>query len=261
MAQSQADVARQRQINAGIVTLAAAQIAPLWPQIDWSSPAAATAVRTLYGAIVSRFGQASAAVAAQFYDDQRSTASVPGQYTAALADPLPERMLDKIVTSAFLGGPETVDHTHAGDPAQTTSDLPVEERVPARLDDSLQRLVLQPGRETIAHNTVKDPVRPRYVRVPQGATTCAFCVLLASRQINAKFSGYASAARAGGDAKKYHKHCDCEAVPIFPGQDVTEVSPNITDYQDMYHKAAADAGTRADAKKVLASMRKLHGLK
>jgi hypothetical protein len=37
--------------------------------------------------------------------------------------------------------------------------------------------------------------------------------------------------------------------------------PNIGDYQDMYHKAAADAGTRSDAKKVLASMRKLHGLK
>jgi predicted transcriptional regulator len=115
---------------------------------------AAKAVRTLYGGIVAQFGQASAAVAAQFYDEQRTAAAVPGQFTAALADPLPERMLDKVVTSAFLGG-EPADHAHADEPAQTTGDLPVEQRVPARLDDGLQRLVLQPGRETIARTRRK----------------------------------------------------------------------------------------------------------
>jgi hypothetical protein len=51
MPQQPADVAQQRQINAGIVTLAAAQTAALWPQVDWGSPAAAKAVRTLYGAL------------------------------------------------------------------------------------------------------------------------------------------------------------------------------------------------------------------
>jgi hypothetical protein len=117
---------------------------------------------------VARFGQASAAVAAQFYDEQRSAAVAPGQFTATLADPLPERMLDKIVTSAFLGGAEPADHTHGlEDAAKTTSDLPVEERVPARLDGQLQRLVLQPGRETVAGNVAKDPAKPRYVRVPR----------------------------------------------------------------------------------------------
>lgn len=261
MAQPPADIAQQSRINAGIVALAAGQTAALWPQVDWGSPAAASAVRKLYGAIVGQFGQSAAAVAAQFYDEQRTAAAVPGQFTAALSDPLPAVMLDKIVTSAFLGGVEP-DHTHAEVPA-TTGDLPVEERVPARLDGSLQRLVLQPGRETIAENTAKDPAKPRYVRVPRGAKTCAFCVMLASRELGPNFSGYASAHNAlfRADGEKFHKHCHCEAVPVFPGQSATDVSPGIGDYNDMYAKGAADAGTHRDTKKILASMRKLHGLK
>jgi len=280
MVQPQPDngvVSRQRQINAGIVALAGAQTAQLWPQVDWDHPAAASAVRTLYGAIVDHFGQSAGAVAAQLYDELRGEQQLPQQYAATLADPLPEVMLNKIVTSAFLGGSEP-DHAHEAVSDATTSDLPVDERVPARLDGALQRLVLQPGRETIAANAAKDPAQPRYVRVPTGAKTCAFCVMLASRELQkakggkANFSGYnpanvkfdeeTQALHAFAmDGTKYHNHCDCEAVPVFPGQSAADVSPNIDDYQDMYRKGAADAGTHRDTKKILASMRKLHGLK
>lgn len=265
MAQSQADVRQQSAINAGITALAASQTAQLWPNVDWASPAAATAVRTLYGTIVGQFGQSAAAVASQFYDDQRLAAGVPGQYTASMADPLPPVMLDKIVTSAFLGGAEPADHTHAPEPAsdQTTSDLPVDQMVPQRLDGALQRLVLQPGRETIAQNAAKDPAKARYVRVPTSAKPCAFCVMLASRELGPNFSSYSSAHNAlfRSDGQKYHKNCDCEAVAVFPGTDAVDISPNIGDYGEMYAKATADAGTHRDTKKILASMRKLHGLR
>jgi len=263
--QQQADlnsqVRQQAAINAAVVTLAGARTAGLWPQVDWGNPAAVGAVRTLFGGIVDQFGQSAAAVSAQFYDEQRIAADVGGQYAASMAPQLPPVMLDKIVTSAFLGGPEPAAHAPEPAPAATTSDLPVEERVPARLDGALQRLVLQPGRDTITLNAAKDPVRPRYIRIPAGPNPCAFCVLLASRQLNAKFSGYASAARAGGtDATKYHKHCECVAVPVFPGDDPADLSPNMSDYEDMYSKARADAGS-GDTKAILASMRKLHGLR
>lgn len=258
MAQPPANVGQQSHINAGIVALAAGQTASLWPQVDWDSPAASDAVRTLYGAIVGQFGQSSAAVAAQFYDEQRAEHDLP-QYTASMSDPLPPVMLDKIVTSAFLGGEPKSD---VPVDEQTTSDLPVDQMVPQRLDGQLQRLVLQPGRETIAENVEKDPAKPRYVRVPTSAKPCAFCVMLASRQIGPAFRGYTSIESAGGtEATKYHKHCDCEAVPIFSSLDLADVSPNMGDYVDMYRKAAADAGTHSDTKKILASMRKLHGLK
>lgn len=272
MAQPQADAQAAR--NAGIVALAAQQLAQLWPQVDWASPDAVNAVKTVYGAIVSQFGRSAAAVAATTYDQLRATKGLTSEYRAVPADPVPQAVIDKVVTSAFLGGAPSADHVHVAE--VTTSDLPVEQRVPARLDDSLQRHVLQPARDTIAANVAADPVRPRYVRVPRGATTCAFCVLLASREINAKFGGYRSAQSAQfvvGRGKvaaprgnqpigeKYHNHCDCEPVAIFPGQSAADVSPNFHDYQDQYYKAAADAGTHRDTKKILASMRQLHGLK
>jgi hypothetical protein len=271
MAQPPADIQRQAQINAGIVALAAAKTAALWAQVDWASPAAVQAVRTLYGAIVGRFGQAGAAVAAQFYDEQRSQHALP-PYTATLADPLPETMLDKIVTSAFLGAAVPDSHQPV-----TTSDLPMEQRVPARLDGQVHRLVLQPGRVTIAENVANDPAKPRYVRVPRGDKTCAFCVLLASRQLGPiegpqkrSFGGYQAANVKfdketqrlhvfAKDGTKYHDHCDCEAVPIFPGTATSDVSPNIGDYQDLYYKAAAAAGTHSDTKKILAQMRQIMG--
>lgn len=68
MTASPADTDRQRARNAAVVALAAQQTAQLWPRVDWDSPAAADAVKLLYGAIVSRWGQAAAATAAQFYD-------------------------------------------------------------------------------------------------------------------------------------------------------------------------------------------------
>lgn len=262
MTQTQTSQADQAKINAGIAALAAAQTALLWPRVDWSHPQAAQAIKTVYGAIVSQFGQAAASRAAQFYDDVRAEQRLPSRFVAVPADATTQAQIDKMVDSAFFGNSDA--------PADTTSALPVEQRVPDRLDDSLQRLVLQPGRDTIVGNTKTDPVHPRWVRVPTGATTCAFCIMLASRDV-AEIRGrtidmkYTSSKAAGIDGtgifNTYHKHCDCVAVPIFPGQNIVDISPKIGDYQDMYYKAAADAGTHRDPKKVLASMRKLHGLK
>jgi hypothetical protein len=260
--QTQTSQADQAKINAAIAALAAAQLAQLWPLVDWASPDAASAVKTAYAAVVTQFGQAAASRAAEFYDDTRAEQNIRQAFRAVPADPVPQARIDKAVDSAFLGNPDA--------PADTTSALPVEQRVPQRLDDSLQRLVLQPGRDTIAGNTKTDPVHPRWVRVPTGATTCAFCIMLASRDV-AEVRGktidmkYTSSKSAGIDGtgifNTYHKHCDCVAVPIFPGQNIEDISPKIGDYQDMYYKAAADAGTHRDPKKILASMRKLHGLK
>lgn len=58
--------------------------------------------------------------------------------------------------------------------------------------------------------------------------------------------------------EKYHDHCHCEPVPVFRGQSIADVSPRLADYQEMYDKAVADAGTRADARKVLSAMRRIY---
>ncbi|WP_279020462.1 hypothetical protein [Mobiluncus mulieris] len=42
-----------------------------------------------------------------------------------------------------------------------------------------------------------------------GATTCDFCLMLASRG-----PVYGSSETAGGEGNKYHDHCDCIPVPV-----------------------------------------------
>lgn len=289
MAQAQAD--QQSARNAAIAGLAAQQLSGLWPRVDWESPDAVKAVSAVYSGIVTRFGQATAATAAMAYEQHREAAGVASKFTAEPADPMPLDAIDKAVRSAFLGNEPAVNETAAKVPAgrlqvvgarppakpKATSDLPLEQRVPARLDASLQRYVLQPARDTVPLNVAKDPAQPRYVRVPRGATTCAFCVMLASRDLAVVLGKEIDMTYRAANVKhdpetdrlhvfaengsKFHNNCDCEAVPVFGNLGIEDVSPNFADYQDMYYKAAADAGTHRDAKKILASMRKLHGLK
>jgi hypothetical protein len=260
-------LARVEQIAArseAIVSLAAGQLSQVWPRVDWGSPAAADAVSTLYGGIVTQFGQATAAVAATVYDELREEQGVSSNYVAEPADPFPQEAIDSAVRSAFLGRDR--QDAAAGLPT-TTSDLPVEQRVPARLEAGLQRRVMQPARATVAQNVAKDPVQPRYIRVPRGKSTCAFCILLASRDIGPQFRGYGAASvrtdpetgsqyLVDSNGERYHNGCDCEAIPLF-GQRPEEVSPHFYAYRDLYEKAAAEAGTRRDIRKVLASMRRL----
>ena len=301
MAQPQADQAPADQHalrNAAIGALAAQQLAAAWPQIDWSSPQAVDAVKRIYAAVVTRFGSASASVAAEFYDQQRAQAlPQAGTFRATPADPIPTDVLDMVVESAFRGNDKPAEGS-----AQTTSDLPVEERVPARLESSLQRHVQQPARDTITENVAADPVKPYYIRVPKGKNPCAFCIMLASRSASYKGKNqmYQTAqsakfvvgrgkeirrGRRGGRAKgtreyiaggtgtirtdtgaqnpreigeKYHDHCYCEPIAVFPGQSITDVSPDFEQFQEMYAKATAEAGTSTDARAILSAMRRVY---
>lgn len=159
----------------------------------------------------------------------------------------------------------------------------IENVVTDRLVNSTQRMVASGGRTTVAMNAAEDgaqythaPTKPGavggdpayYVRVPTSMRPCAFCVMMATR--DADWRPYKSLKSAGevvgndhgaergsqriGD--RYHDHCQCIAVPVFPGK------PPVFDrqpYFDMYDKAAANVGVR-DGKKILAAMRQMYGI-
>lgn len=260
MALSPAD--QQAARLAAVVALAARALAAVWPRVDWTSEHAVDAVGTLYGAIVNRYGKQAAAVSASYYDQRRAEQNLTSRYRAAPAAPVQQNAVERIVSSAFLGrttaDAATADLDAPAAPA-TTSDLPVDQRVQQRLEQGLSRLVQQPARDTIVDNSAKDPAKPRWIRVPTGATTCAFCIMLASREQNEHFGGYRSehVALFAENGQKYHKNCDCVAVPVFPGDDVWNLSPNIGDYQDLYYKATKAAGTHRDTAKILSEMRRL----
>lgn len=66
--------------------------------------------------------------------------------------------------------------------------------------------------ECVYRNGKRDPIKPKYARVPSGSETCRFCIMLASRGF-----AYRNEKTAGGDGH-YHANCDCRIVPGFDGE-------------------------------------------
>lgn len=91
---------------------------------------------------------------------------------------------------------------------------------------NMDKWVKAGGRETIERAVKRDPRKPRYARVPQGAKTCAFCAMLAGR-------GFVySSAEAAGAMGKYHNDCDCEIIPSWDKN-----NPKVAGYDDKAYYA------------------------
>ena len=65
----------------------------------------------------------------------------------------------------------------------------------------------------IAANGARDPLKPKYARVPTGAETCDFCLMLASRGFVYQSEGTAGAGHT-------HYACDCRCIPGWDGMEV-----------------------------------------
>ena len=78
---------------------------------------------------------------------------------------------------------------------------------------------------SVAENAARDPLRPRYARVPTGAETCSFCLMLASR-------GFVYTSREA--ASHAHAGCDCRVVQGYDGMEVEGYDPDAlySDYLD-----------------------------
>lgn len=70
--------------------------------------------------------------------------------------------------------------------------------------------------EAVLINGHRDRQRPRYARVPDGAETCDFCLMLASR-------GFVYQSEAA--ASHAHSGCDCRTVPSWRSQGVEGYDP------------------------------------
>lgn len=75
--------------------------------------------------------------------------------------------------------------------------------------------------ECVAYNARNDPKKPKWARVPAGAETCQWCIMLASR-------GFAY--QSEETASHSHAHCDCRIVPSW------DRSPAVQGYDpDLYY--------------------------
>lgn len=114
------------------------------------------------------------------------------------------------------------------------------------------RMAINQGRMTLIESARRDPVEPRWARVPTGAETCAFCLMLASRGFV-----YESEKSAGGlPTSEFHALDDC--VPVMSWDTDT---PELEGYDpdalyDKYLDARSVAGS-GDPKAIMAAMREM----
>lgn len=80
--------------------------------------------------------------------------------------------------------------------------------------------------QTVLNNGKRDSRHPRYARVPSGAETCDFCLMLASRSFVYRNETTASHAHSG---------CDCRIVPSWKSMAVEGYDPDAL--YDQWQKA------------------------
>lgn len=169
----------------------------VWGSLDFSQPALCRDILLdMLPAIVERYGNAAATAAAEMYE---------AVMLAELG-----YMAPAILAEAGLDAMEKSVRYAAG--YLFNDDAPTALR---SLSKALDYHVKQPARETVEQTVYRDRKKgARYARVPQGPTTCEFCVMLASRGFVYKSKKTA--------AEGYHTDCDCVPVVSFVDDPVVE---------------------------------------
>ena len=142
--------------------------------------------------LVSVYGAASATLAAEFYDELRDAAEVPGRFSAS-----PAALPDVSRTDALARWAATPLFSDDPDPAA----------VAARATGGLQRTVADADRHTVMGSSIADPAAQGWKRMTS-AKACGFCLMLAGRGVAYTRSSVDFGA---------HDHCGCIAVPGFGG--------------------------------------------
>lgn len=182
------DLALYRQIQAGLSRRAQASLRRLIRGLSLTDK------RALYAAlmdgsvpVIQALSEVSGVAGADYYNANRARNRGLAAFDAVDPGPAPAEQITKSVSWA-LAQPDPVGN----------------------LGKVADRIVKSRGRIAIEQSLAADPARPRFARVPQGAMTCQFCAMLASRG-----AVYESEQSAGAGGHEYHDHCDCEAVPVF----------------------------------------------
>lgn len=149
---------------------------------------------------VIAYGEIAAISAADFYD------AVVGATGKVYAAAVPQ----KVVTVA------RVDRMVRAAIVPLWDESPRVEVALSRLLGGSTDLALLPGRETIHQAVKRDGIR--YAMVPQGATTCAFCLMLAAR-----------GAVYHDVPPQWHPRCDCVAVPIPQASYLPDINRQLHD--------------------------------
>lgn len=157
-------------------------------------------------AVCGASSDAASALAADFYDEVREaqTGAALGAEAAALRNPEATAKAVRALVQIIVDGRPW-------------------ERFVSQLQDRADYEVKRSAGECVKANAARDPLRPKWARVPSGSETCGFCLMLASRGFAYASERSASEKAEGGH---YHPNCDCRIVPGFEGMDVEGYDPD-----------------------------------
>jgi hypothetical protein len=179
--------------------------------------------------LVAKYGDPAALMAAEFME-RYAPSTMYKAFSPILSDSVNPAQIEQEVHYAMKGWAKGV-------PEQTIRTLLA----------ALSRYVKYPARATVIDNA-RLHKKLRFARVPTGAHTCEFCLLLASRGFV-----YWSKENAG-EFKRFHNACDCIVVPGFTDQaEVENYDPEAL-YQR--YLAAKEDATTTDMKGILAEWRR-----
>lgn len=232
---SRAAVERMRSANAEISRLAQEDLRRFFLALNPDRPEQARdALLEYLPALTDTYGEMAAAVAAEWFDEVYAAHGPRARFRATPAPPVASEAVEATVRYA-AGGLFGANLNTAG-----------------LLTTAVSRWALQPSRDTVSLNASK--TNARWARVPTGAETCAFCLLVASR-------GFVyTSEQTAGKGNAYHGDCDCLPVPDWSRHPALEGYDPDALYRDFYNPAADQADTRYDINAILAAMREQSGL-
>ena len=210
-----------KEVN-GISADAKAKVMRVLEKLDWNDvPACRDAVVSAVNAVLDAYSLAAGQASADFFDASREIA-VGSRLGAAVATGRDPDATEGAIR-AF------VDKVLKGDIDSFNS------AVLSRVGYELKRSAGQ----TMMENAARDPLKPRFARVPGGGETCKFCLMLASR-------GFVyHSKKTAGEFGHYHDNCDCQIVSSWDDDGAEGYDPDALaeKWREIERK---DAGARAE---------------
>ncbi|MFD9069152.1 VG15 protein [Streptomyces lasiicapitis] len=194
-------------------------------------------------AIVTRYSDVSATLAADFYDGERDAAGVVGPFMVPFMVPLADPPPDEQTSNSLRWATKDLWPRREGEAtAAQLEPLDVRfEAAMAKADGAVDRLVLNTGRSTVTQAVRRDQGAVAYARAA-ALGACSFCKLMAARGATYKdldsVGRVANSGFIGEDSViKFHNFCRCQPIPVFRGQRF-ELSPHAAEWGRLYREHA-----------------------
>jgi hypothetical protein len=185
-------VQQQQARQAALTALLATAMLKIWPLIDLSDlKGSLPRYEAAVTALVHKYGQSSAVLAARFYQQERAAAGIAGRFLPEPANPAPLGQVQASIGWATKG-------LWSQEPEQPAAKI--------LTNGVAQKLVVDTGRNTLIAAIEADKHARGWARQAR-PDACSFCSLLSTRG-----AVYRSEQTAGFEA---HNDCHCIPVPVF----------------------------------------------